>query len=238
MDELLGNLVDADFGLVVELLNMLQGLVTDIKWRPEDVIDLFHALLQRFNTRSTDRSRLLSWLLKMLHCIEMNLITPSWRHQEKTLIELVQDKNLTDDNFKRYLSDDTEKQLDEIIDEIRQQRLDHIDDKLLDEVKDIVSSVLKDLESPNGALRQSGLKRDLLRICQAAAKTHFKPRVTQMVSWCIMALSKSGQLLQVGTGEGKSCFVAMFAAFRALRGEKVDIITSSPVLAERDFKDW
>lgn len=53
-----------------------------------------------------------------------------------------------------------------------------------------------------------------------------------------MALSETGRLIQVGTGEGKSCIVAMFAAFRAMRGEKVDILTSSPVLAERDLKDW
>lgn len=53
-----------------------------------------------------------------------------------------------------------------------------------------------------------------------------------------MALSKTGQLIQVGTGEGKSCIIAMFAAFRALKGEEVDIFTSSPVLAERDFEVW
>uniref|UniRef100_A0A096M6M1 Uncharacterized protein n=1 Tax=Poecilia formosa TaxID=48698 RepID=A0A096M6M1_POEFO len=47
-----------------------------------------------------------------------------------------------------------------------------------------------------------------------------------------------GRLIQVGTGEGKSCIVAMFAAFRALRGEKVDIMSSSSVLAERDMREW
>ncbi|XP_051258337.1 protein translocase subunit SecA-like isoform X2 [Dicentrarchus labrax] len=78
-------------------------------------------------------------------------------------------------------------------------------------------------------------------LSQAVEKTttkHLKPRLTQMVSWCIMALSKTGRLIQVGTGEGKSCIVAMFAAFRALRGEKVDIMSSSSILAERDLKEW
>ncbi|KAM6909465.1 protein translocase subunit SecA-like [Xenentodon cancila] len=59
-----------------------------------------------------------------------------------------------------------------------------------------------------------------------------------MVSWCIMALSPTGRLIQVGTGEGKSCIVAMFAAFRAMTGQKVDIMSSSPVLAARDLDEW
>ncbi|RXN08644.1 translocase subunit -like protein [Labeo rohita] len=66
----------------------------------------------------------------------------------------------------------------------------------------------------------------------------YKPRLTQMVSWCILVLSKSSRLVQVGTGEGKSCIVAMFAAYQAMTGKTPDIISSSPVLAERDAKEW
>ncbi len=108
----------------VLLLNKLQGLVTDIKWSPRDAIDLFNALLKRFDSTTTDRLHLLSWMLKMLHCIEINYITPSWRCQTgKTLIKLVRDKTVTDENLKRCLADDTGKQLDEILEEIRKQEL-------------------------------------------------------------------------------------------------------------------
>ena len=62
--------------------------------------------------------------------------------------------------------------------------------------------------------------------------------MTQMVSWVLMVLSEPGWLIQVSTGEGKSCIVAMFAAFRAKKSETVDIMSSSRVLAERDYIDW
>ena len=65
------------------------------------------------------------------------------------------------------------------------------------------------------------------------------PRDTQLISCCILMLSKSnGRLLEMGTGEGKSCVVAMFAVWLALRKKFVDIVTSSPILAARDAKEW
>ncbi|KAF3697752.1 hypothetical protein EXN66_Car013432 [Channa argus] len=224
------------------LLNKLKGLVTSIKWSPKETADLFDALLKRFQSKGTDRSHFFLWLMEMLHCMEMNYITPSWTYPDsdkrKTLIELVREDNITDEKLKSCLADDQEKQLDEILEEIRQQRLNQVDEKLLREVRDIVSSVNADLIAHNEGSQRSGLKRDLLKLCQAVEKTHFRPRLTQMVSWCIMTLSDTGRLIQVGTGEGKSCIVAMFAAFRAMRGEKVDIMSSSPVLAERDLLEW
>ena len=44
----------------------------------------------------------------------------------------------------------------------------------------------------------------------------------------------TGRLLQVSTGEGKSMTVAMLTVVKALRGEVVDVVTSSSVLAKRD----
>lgn len=49
---------------------------------------------------------------------------------------------------------------------------------------------------------------------------------------------EKGILLEIGTGEGKSCILGMFATKQANCGTKVDIVTSSPVLARRDQEEW
>jgi preprotein translocase subunit SecA len=46
-----------------------------------------------------------------------------------------------------------------------------------------------------------------------------------------------GVFCEIGTGEGKSTIVEFLAAFLGLSGATVDIISSSPILAERDAKD-
>jgi len=51
------------------------------------------------------------------------------------------------------------------------------------------------------------------------------------------AKQDKGRIAQIATGEGKSTIVAMLAAIKTLQGEKVDIITSSEVLAARDAEE-
>lgn len=219
------------------LLSKLQGLVTNVCWTPPDVADLFVALLQRFNLGNSDGSPLLPWLLEIIHLIEINFVTPTWKCHKGTAVELVRDPTVTDGKLKDYFSQEEEKQLGEIIEEIRQTKLNHVNEAHLSKVQAIVSSVYDVLHSKRLA-KLIGIEGDLLRLCQAAETAKFRPRLTQMVSWCIMALSETGQFIQVATGEGKSCIVAMFAAYRAMKGKRVHILSSSPVLAERDMKDW
>ncbi|MDX1916568.1 MAG: hypothetical protein SFT68_01090 [Rickettsiaceae bacterium] len=64
------------------------------------------------------------------------------------------------------------------------------------------------------------------------------PREVQMISVLLaLADNERGSLLEIATGEGKSLIVAMLASVKALLGHKVDVITSSPVLAERDLEE-
>ncbi|MEQ2278151.1 hypothetical protein XENORESO_013282, partial [Xenotaenia resolanae] len=68
------------------------------------------------------------------------------------------------------------------------------------------------------------------------------PRLTQLASLLLLLLPQSqdkrGCLLEIGTGEGKTCILAMFATIQALRGTAVDVVTSSPLLAIRDQDEW
>ena len=75
-----------------------------------------------------------------------------------------------------------------------------------------------------------------LKICQG-----FWPVNTQPVSYCLLVIqrmNKKGRLLEILTGEGKSCVIAMVAATYALQGRTVDIVTSSLVLSQRDANEW
>ena len=65
----------------------------------------------------------------------------------------------------------------------------------------------------------------------------YEARLPQILSTISILDSKdSGRLLQIATGEGKTLTTAMIAAAKALQGHKVDVISSSPVLAVRDGK--
>ncbi|KAM4546600.1 uncharacterized protein V3H82_020357 [Fundulus diaphanus] len=68
------------------------------------------------------------------------------------------------------------------------------------------------------------------------------PRLTQLASLLLLLLPQSGGkkgcLLEIGTGEGKTCILAMFATIQAIRGTAVDVVTSSPLLAIRDQDEW
>lgn len=67
----------------------------------------------------------------------------------------------------------------------------------------------------------------------------FYPRIIQIISllYFIEKDKKEGLIQQINTGEGKSLIISFLAVYIAKkRKKKVDILTSSPILAERDAK--
>ncbi|CAF1339755.1 unnamed protein product, partial [Didymodactylos carnosus] len=71
-------------------------------------------------------------------------------------------------------------------------------------------------------------------------KQQFEPRTIQILSLLLMLDASDNnlaRLAQIKTGEGKSVIIAMFAAIKALNGHKVDIVTTSPLLAKRDAEN-
>jgi preprotein translocase subunit SecA len=64
----------------------------------------------------------------------------------------------------------------------------------------------------------------------------YVPRKIQIISLLFMIYhnNSNGLMEEVRTGEGKSLIIMFEATLKALEGKKIDILTSSPVLAERD----
>lgn len=67
----------------------------------------------------------------------------------------------------------------------------------------------------------------------------FKVRDVQLLSVILLLnpTEAKGRLSQINTGEGKTMIISMIAAYHATQGSKVDVITSSPLLAEPQAKN-
>ncbi|XP_063048680.1 protein translocase subunit SecA-like, partial [Engraulis encrasicolus] len=226
----------------------LHSLSEHIGWENEHVLKLFEALVDRFKWQKQQLHQTVhfeKWMAKILYAIEIHKIDATLKISEySNVIQLVRDFTIDDPTLLKLLGSDREKDLEEILVDIAVQHGVH--DNLIRKVRIIVSNVSTALSLNDNRWCEDGMEKILFDLCKAVhaqtkadnAQNAWMPRYTQMVSWCILALSQNSYLLQVGTGEGKSCIVAMFAAYRARKGQKVDIISSSSVLAERDAKAW
>lgn len=68
-------------------------------------------------------------------------------------------------------------------------------------------------------------------------KRGFSLRDTQRIAVLIFLNNDTNTLAQISTGEGKTMIVVVLSIIKALRGEKVHVITSSSVLAKRDAEN-
>ncbi|MDR1139023.1 MAG: hypothetical protein LBK93_00165, partial [Rickettsiales bacterium] len=85
-------------------------------------------------------------------------------------------------------------------------------------------------------MQNEEIRNEMLAVVDRAIelKKGFKLRDTQKLTVLALLTNSRNTLAQVSTGEGKSLIVVAAAIVKALCGEKVDIITSSSVLAKRD----
>eukprot|EP01061_Rhynchopus_euleeides_P025831 TRINITY_DN4201_c0_g1_i5.p1 TRINITY_DN4201_c0_g1~~TRINITY_DN4201_c0_g1_i5.p1 ORF type:complete len:4192 (+),score=1134.89 TRINITY_DN4201_c0_g1_i5:1299-12578(+) len=82
---------------------------------------------------------------------------------------------------------------------------------------------------------------EVLSVVARAVKLYnrFSPRSTQLVALVFfLGSQRKGKLANISTGEGKTLTTAMLAVVLALMGKRVDVITSSKVLAVRDSKEY
>ncbi|XP_072231703.1 uncharacterized protein [Leuresthes tenuis] len=155
---------------------------------------------------------------------------------------------MLDKNYPEHILSQLEDILRYVEDELPKQRGVNITAKMIEKWKRMTVSL--DFAKPN----TDTLKKVLIVLCIAVKKcTTFTtaggekvqgyfPRLTQLASLLLLLLpqfqDKKGCLLEIGTGEGKTCILAMFATIQATRGTAVDIVTSSPLLAIRDEEEW
>ena len=107
---------------------------------------------------------------------------------------------------------------------------------------DFLKLMVRECFVTNEGNLQMNLPEIILELCTNVKKLFgWWPRATQILSVSLLLVADKKmqpQLLEMATGEGKSCVIAMFTTCLALQNEYVDVITSSPVLAKRDANEW
>ncbi|KAG5849649.1 hypothetical protein ANANG_G00113160 [Anguilla anguilla] len=232
-----------------EILQIVSNLVAQGLWPPKETLKLLGSL-----TAHHQDEGFIS-ITKILHLMTTYQLSSEWKDDNNQSLLQLLDSSGTQDLITHLQNSfkGEKKSLEALFYEIRAMK--DLDEETLEKSYTIVKHVqeliktgdIKNHADANQArslshsMKTEDLQEILAVLCNAVhhriAEGYWWPRGTQMASWCFLALANNGKLLQMGTGEGKSVVVAMFAALRALRGEKVDVLSSSPVLCQRDAEE-
>ena len=240
----------------------LRRLILNDIWKPDEIVELLSCLAAKFNPQNPKTSRIVEFMLA--YRIPATLVL----YKNQTVLELLKSSDVcvVFEQMKTVITRGNDSNLDEILNEIKVCKW--TSDSIVDRIRRVVNESFEQLHKygypgqlcgeKDGASKQnwrdcivSGaeigqltnrqLATSLAGLCCAVKKvTKYWPRVAQMVSWIILLLAEDthGRLVEISTGEGKSCIIAMVSAMLAAHGKSVDIVTSSPILAKRDTKEW
>ena len=114
----------------------------------------------------------------------------------------------------------------------------HYDDGYFDDEDYLRSRIYKIIKQKNNKYNYYiSLIPILIKACKN--KFGYEPRDIQLIALLFFLFKKAnkGLIEQINTGEGKTIIIAFLAIIKALEGKKIDILTSSCVLAERDAKE-
>jgi hypothetical protein len=153
-------------------------------------------------------------------------------------------------NIKHLLEDEKENSIVDLIPKIHRKYQD-LERQLNDEaslkeyIKKLRSQIKDDISENKETFLQTNKNESwvnflALLMCAVKKAYDFIPRDTQLVA--LLAFfdsfkSSNGRLANISTSEGKSLITQMLSVACVLRGEQVDILTSSKELAERDAID-
>lgn len=235
----------------IDIFHMVSEMGAQRLWSPVEALNLLGALINHHHDEECVS------IMTILHLLATYQVSSKWTDENNQSLLNLLDSLKTEiliQHLEKSLQNETVKTTDTLFDEIRQTK--DIDEETLSKSYSAVTHVtnlIKTGEIANytdvqrarnlsHSLKTENLQELLAVLCNAVhlqvAEEKWFPRTTQMISWCLLALSETGKLLEMGTGEGKSCVIAMFAVLRVLRGEKVDVVSSSSVLCQRDAEEW
>ena len=103
--------------------------------------------------------------------------------------------------------------------------------------REIKELKIKILSNPNDVNNYIHLISIMIKVNGKIFK--YKPREIQIISilFFLFKDKDTGLIEEILTGEGKTIIISFLAILKAFQGKKVDILTSSSVLAERDAKE-
>lgn len=159
------------------LLSRLLDLVRYRQWSPDDVVDLFTALVKQYLKRGV-KTDFYTWMAKLLYQVEIHKIS------RKDLLSNNGQSQSVDDiegKMNEFVTNTNEKSLEDILDEIRAEK--DIDPEMLLKVENVFRP------SELGSTDPRDIREKLEKLCTAVKETKkLTPRFTQKVSWCIMVL--------------------------------------------------
>ncbi len=232
---------------------MMNYPLSALGWTPKDIYNIIKSAMLAFSAERDE-------LCNCLQLILRHALRPSdmCKHSTHTLQSVFESRDKTQLNdIETQLEDNKqEKSLKEVLTELTSNKIPQSE---LVFIETIIEKHFEIINQLNGKYEE-GMRKlidvvkskqwddeiakysNMLALTAMTAYTckTYWPSNTQLVSYCLLVAREpdaSGRLLQIATGEGKSCIIAMTAATYALLGQTVDVVTSSTVLSQRDAEE-
>ena len=249
-------IIEPEYQQVVRC-NLTHLLKSGSKWKVADVYNIMKDGILMFQYR---QEYFPMYLNKILHfAVTPNLHTLTAKNgssaQIRSIIYCRDENSLRCLNYEAY-GGENDKSLEQVLSEMKDGEIGEAEK---DSIRNIVRMSRSKLSKYTNDYGQGILleikhirnsehdEEEVLSSCLAVTSIAFNickgvwPWNTQLVSYGLVVArrtKKKGRLLEILTGEGKSCVIAMVAATYALLGKTVDIVTCSPVLSQRDAEEW